>query len=61
MQDDQNQDVDNQDEGNHVREKQFFTSKHAIDKKRTILFGHTPTHKHLHMDASRLVRYGFPT
>ena len=51
---DQNQDVDNQDEGDHMyARKQFFTSKHAIDKKRTILFGHTPTHKHLHKDASK--------
>ena len=51
---DQNQDVENQDEGIHMyARKQFFTSKNPIDPSRTILFGHTPTLKHLHEDDSR--------
>jgi len=51
---DQNHDVEDQDEGIHMSaRKQFFTSKHAIDPKRTILFGHTVTFKHLHKDDSK--------
>ena len=51
---DQNQDVENQDEGIHMyARKQFFTSKNPIDPSRTILFGHTPTLKHLHKDDAR--------
>ena len=48
---DQNHDVENQDEGVHMHaRKQFYTSRKPIDPKRTILFGHTPTLKHLHQD-----------
>jgi len=51
---DQNRDVENQDEGIHMyARKQFFTSKNPIDPSRTILFGHTPTLKHLHKDDAR--------
>ena len=51
---DQNHDVEEQDEDMHMyARKQFYTSKHAIDPKRTILFGHTPTLKHLHKDDSK--------
>ena len=51
---DQNLDVENQDEAMHMwARRQFYTSKNPIDPKRTILFGHTPTHKHLHRDDSK--------
>ena len=50
---DQNLDVEGQDEGVHMyARKQFYTSRNPIDPKRTILFGHTPTLKHLHQDDS---------
>ena len=49
-----NHDVEEQSEVVHMYVRsQFFTSKHAIDSKRTILFGHTPTFKHLHNDDSK--------
>ena len=48
---DQNHDVEGQGEDIHMyARKQFYTSKRAIDPKRTILFGHTVTFKHLHKD-----------
>ena len=51
---DQNQHVEDQDEGMHMyARKQFYTAKHPIDPERTILFGHTPTHKHLHQDDAK--------
>ena len=51
---DQNQDVENQDEGMHMHaRKQFYTSNQPIDPERTILFGHTPTFRHLHKDDAR--------
>tara|TARA_B100000214_G_C23961086_1_gene625306 strand:- start:1368 stop:2153 length:786 start_codon:yes stop_codon:yes gene_type:complete len=51
---DQNLEVEEQDEGMHMNaRKQFYTSKRPIDPKRTILFGHTPTLKHLHEDDSK--------
>ena len=51
---DQNLDVEDQDEGMHMyARRQFYTSRNPIDPKRTILFGHTPTHKHLHQDDSK--------
>jgi serine/threonine protein phosphatase 1 len=51
---DQNHDVEEQDEHNHMwLREQFYTSKKPIDPKRTILFGHTPTLKHLHKDDSK--------
>jgi len=51
---DQNHDVDDQSESIHMHaRKQFFDSGHAIDPKRTILFGHTVTFKHLHKDESK--------
>ena len=51
---DQNLDVEGQEEGIHMSaRKQFYTSKHAIDPKRTILFGHTVTFEHLHKDHSK--------
>ena len=51
---DQNQDVENQDEGMHMHaRKQFYTSNRPIDPERTILFGHTPTFRHLHKDDAR--------
>ena len=51
---DQNHDVDGQSESIHMHaRKQFFDSGHAIDPKRTILFGHTVTFKHLHKDDSK--------
>ena len=50
---DQNHDVEGQGEDIHMyARKQFYTSKKAIDPKRTILFGHTVTFKHLHKDES---------
>ncbi len=50
---DQNHDVEGQGEDIHMyARKQFYTSKRAIDPKRTILFGHTVTFKHLHKDES---------
>ena len=51
---DQNHDVEDQSESIHMHaRKQFFTSAHAIDPKRTILFGHSVTFKHLHKDDSK--------
>ena len=51
---DQNLDVEGQETGIHMSaRKQFYTSKHAIDPKRTILFGHTVTFEHLHKDHSK--------
>ena len=48
---DQNKDVENQEEGMHMyAREQFFTASHPIDPGRTILFGHSPTFKHLHQD-----------
>ena len=46
-----NHDIEGQPEAVHlwIREK-FYTSKHAIDPQRTILFGHTVTFRHLHKD-----------
>ena len=50
----QNHDVDGQAEAVHLWIRaQFFTSKHAIDPQRTILFGHTVTFKQLHEDDSK--------
>ena len=50
----QNHDVEGQSEVVHMYARsQFFTSKHVIDSKRTILFGHSPTFKHLHNDDSK--------
>mgnify|MGYP001374003596 CR=1 FL=1 len=50
---DQNHDVEGQGSDVHMYvRKQFYTSKKAIDPKRTILFGHTVTFKHLHKDDS---------
>ena len=50
---DQNHDVEGQGEDIHLyARKQFYTSKKAVDPKRTILFGHTVTFKHLHKDES---------
>jgi serine/threonine protein phosphatase 1 len=50
---DQNLEVEDQDEGMHMNARsQFYTSKRPVDPKRTILFGHTPTFKHLHGDGS---------
>ena len=51
---DQNHDVEEQEEHNHMwLREQFYTSKKPIDPKRTILFGHTPTLKYLHKDDSK--------
>ena len=52
---DQNYDVEDEtQEGIHMyARKQFFSSKHAIDSKRTILFGHSVTFVHLHKDESK--------
>lgn len=51
---DQNHDVEGQGEDIHMyARKQFYTSKKAIDPKRTILFGHTVTFEHLHKDESK--------
>ena len=51
---DQNDDVDGQPEDSHMHvRKQFYTSKKPIDPKRTVLFGHTVTFKHLHKDDSK--------
>ena len=51
---DQNQDVENQEEGMHMyARKQFYTSDRPIDPRRAILFGHTPTFRHLHRDDAR--------
>jgi len=51
---DPNHDVEDQSESTHMHvRKQFFTSGHAIDPKRTILFGHSVTFKHLHKDDSK--------
>ena len=33
--------------------RQFYTSKRPVDPLRTILFGHTPTFKHLHWDDAK--------
>ena len=52
---DQNHDVEDESQEDihmHAR-KQFFSSEHAIDPKRTILFGHSVTFRHLHKDDSR--------
>ena len=51
---DQNHDVEDQDESNHmwVRE-QFYTSRKPIDPNRTIIFGHTVTFIDLHKDDSK--------
>ena len=51
---DQNHDVEGQGGDIHMyARKQFYTSKKAIDPKRTILFGHTVTFQHLHKDESK--------
>ena len=52
---DQNYDVEDesQEDIHMYARKQFFNSKHAIDSKRTILFGHSVTFKHLHKDGSK--------
>ena len=51
---DQNLRVEGQDEGIHMNaRRQFYTSKRPVDPLRTILFGHTPTFKHLHGDDSK--------
>ena len=51
---DQNLEVEGQDEGMHMNaRRQFYTSKRPVDPKRTILFGHTPTFKHLHGDDTK--------
>ena len=51
---DQNLGVEDQDEGMHMNaRRQFYTSKHPVDPMRTILFGHTPTFKHLHGDHTK--------
>ena len=51
---DQNLGVEGQDEGIHMNaRRQFYTSKHPVDPLRTILFGHTPTFKHLHGDDAK--------
>ena len=50
---DQNHGVEGQGEVIHLyARKQFYTSKKAVDPKRTILFGHTVAFKHLHKDKS---------
>lgn len=50
----QNHDVEGQSEAVHLWIRaQFFTSKHAIDPQRTILFGHTVTFRNLHKDDSK--------
>ncbi|GIS92504.1 MAG: hypothetical protein CM1200mP21_07990 [Candidatus Poseidoniales archaeon] len=51
----QNYDVEDesQEDIHMYARKQFFNSKHAIDSKRTILFGHSVTFKHLHKDDSK--------
>jgi len=52
---DQNHDVEDESQEDihmHAR-KQFFGSKHAVDPKRTVLFGHSVTFKHLHKDDLR--------
>ena len=52
---DQNHDVEDESQEDihmHARKK-FFSSEHAIDPKRTILFGHSVTFRHLHKDDSR--------
>jgi len=51
---DSNQDPEDQSEVMHMYvRKQFFDSKKAIDPDRTILFGHSPTFRHLHKDDSK--------
>ena len=51
---DQNHDVEEQDEQNHLwAREQFYTSRKPIDPNRTILFGHTVTFKYLHKDDSK--------
>ena len=51
---DQNLGVEGQDEGMHINARgQFYTSKRPVDPLRTILFGHTPTFKHLHEDDTK--------
>lgn len=51
---DQNLGVEGQDEGMHMNaRRQFYTSKRPVDPLRTILFGHTPTFKHLHWDDAK--------
>ena len=51
---DQNLWVEGQDEGIHMNaRRQFYTSKRPVDPLRTILFGHTPTFKHLHRDDAK--------
>ena len=52
---DQNHDVedDSQEDIHMYARKQFFGSEHAVDPKRTILFGHSVTFKHLHKDDSK--------
>ena len=51
---DQNHDVEGQSQSIHMSARsQFFTSRHAIDPERTILFGHSVTFKHLHKDDSK--------
>ena len=51
---DQNLGVEGQDEGMHMNaRRQFYTSKRPVDPLRTILFGHTPTFKHLHGDDTK--------
>ena len=52
---DQNHDVEDesQEDIHMYARKQFFSSGHAIDPERTILFGHSVTSKHLHKDESK--------
>ncbi len=49
-----NHDVEGQEEVVHLYIRAlFYSSKHPIDTKRTILFGHTPTFKYLHKDDTK--------
>ena len=52
---DQNRDVEDesQEDIHMYARKQFFSSGHAIDPERTILFGHSVTFKHLYKDESK--------
>ena len=50
----QNHSVEDQDDVVHMYIRaQFYSSKHAVDPRRTILFGHSPTFKHLHKDDAK--------
>ena len=52
---DQDHDVEDesQEDIHMYARKRFFSSRHAIDPRRTILFGHSVTFKHLHKDRSK--------